>query len=186
MKRVLFTGLCLLLVGLPVRGQSADQKKATIAFLQGLQTSDGGFRPAPGQGRAGVRATAAALRALKYFGGGPRDRASCRDFVKGCFDKERGAFADRPGDRPDVASAAIGIMAIVELKMPAEPYADAVVKYLGENARDFEQLRIAAAGLEAKDSATPIAISSAATPSIHRSTVHHHMPIGVRSERAKA
>jgi prenyltransferase beta subunit len=150
MKRVLFTGLCLFFVGLPVRGQSADQKKATIAFLQGLQTSDGGFRQAPGQGgQAGVRATSSALRALKYFGGGPRDRASCRDFVKNCFDKERGVCADRPGDRPDVASAAIGIMAVVELKMPAEPYADAVVKYLGENARDFEQIRIAAAGLEA-------------------------------------
>src|SRR5205823_5941183 len=37
----------------------------------------------------------------------------------------------------------------VELKVSAEPYADAVVKYLGENARDFEQIRIAAAGLDA-------------------------------------
>src|SRR5262249_19135665 len=32
----------------------------------------------------------------------------------------------------------------------------------------------------------PMAISSAATPSIQRSTVHHHMPSAERSERAKA
>jgi hypothetical protein len=149
MKRVLLTGLCLLLVALPVRGQSADQKKATIAFLQNLQTRYGGFRQAPGDGPPGVRATSSALRALRYFGGKPRDRASCEDFVKRCFDRESGAFADRPGGKPDVASAAIGIMAVVELMIPPEPYADAVVKYLAENARDFEQIRIAAAGLEA-------------------------------------
>jgi prenyltransferase beta subunit len=148
-KRVLLAGLCLLLVGLPVRGQSADQKKATVAFLQNLQTAEGGFRQAPGPGKAGVRATSSALRALKYFGGAPRSAAACREFVKNCFDRERGAFADRPGDQPDVFSAAIGIMAVAELKMPTEPYADAVVKYLGESARDFEQVRIAAAGLEA-------------------------------------
>ena len=47
-------------------------------------------------------------------------------------------------------------------------------------------LGAAAAGLEANDMATPTAISSATTPSIQRSTVHHHTPIGERSERAKA
>jgi hypothetical protein len=149
MKRVLLTGLCLLPVALPVRAQSADQKKATIAFVQNLQSKYGGFRQAPGDGPPGVRATSSALRALKYFGGKPRDLTSCEDFVKRCFDKESGAFADRPGGKPDVASAAIGIMAVVGLKMPTEPYADSVVKYLGDNARDFEQIRIAAAGLEA-------------------------------------
>jgi prenyltransferase beta subunit len=155
MKRVLFIGVCLLLVPLPVRGQSTDQKKATVAFLQNLQTRDGGFRLAPGQGASGVRATSSALRALKYFGGGPRDLASCQDFVKRCFDKESGAFADRPGGKPDVASCAIGIMAVVELKMPTEPYADSVVRYLGESAQDFEQIRIAAAGLEAINKRPP-------------------------------
>ncbi len=47
-------------------------------------------------------------------------------------------------------------------------------------------IRAAAAGLAAKDISTPMKISSATTPSIQRSTVHHHTPSGERSERAKA
>ena len=47
-------------------------------------------------------------------------------------------------------------------------------------------IRAAAAGLAAKAMTTPMAISSATTPSIHLSTVHHHTPIAERSERAKA
>jgi hypothetical protein len=39
-------------------------------------------------------------------------------------------------------------MAVTELKMPADKYAPAAVKYLSENARSMEDIRIAAAGLE--------------------------------------
>src|SRR5262249_19345579 len=37
---------------------------------------------------------------------------------------------------------------VTELKMPLEPYADAAVKYLDENAKSFDEIRIAVAGLE--------------------------------------
>ena len=40
--------------------------------------------------------------------------------------------------------------------------------------------------LAAKAITTPMAISRPTIPSIQRSTVHHHMPMGERSERAKA
>src|SRR5262249_29749373 len=43
---------------------------------------------------------------------------------------------------------AVGIMAVVELGLPTEPYADGVLKYLGEHVTTFEEIRIAAAGLE--------------------------------------
>jgi prenyltransferase beta subunit len=144
----MLAGLCLLLVLGPARGQSAEEKKATIIYLQKLQTKGGGFVPAAGAEQPGVRATSSALRALKYFGGAARDRAACADFVRKCFDRDGGGFADRPGGKPDVPTTAIGMMAAVELKLPTAPYADAVTKYLGEHARDFEQIRIAAAGLE--------------------------------------
>jgi prenyltransferase beta subunit len=144
----MLAGLCLLLVLGPVRGQSPEEKKATIAYLQKLQTRGGGFVPAAGAEQPGVRATSSALRALRYFGGAARDRAACADFVKKCFDRDGGGFADRPGGKPDVPTTAIGMMAVVELQLPTAPYAGAVTKYLGEHARDFEQIRIAAAGLE--------------------------------------
>ena len=40
-------------------------------------------------------------------------------------------------------------MAVVELKMPVERYETKVVGYLGKNAKSFEEIRIAVAGLEA-------------------------------------
>jgi prenyltransferase beta subunit len=41
----------------------------------------------------------------------------------------------------------------VELKMPREKYVEPAVKFLVSNAKSFEEIRIAAAGLEAVDSA---------------------------------
>src|SRR5262249_19428955 len=63
--------------------------------------------------------------------------------------KDAGGFGDRPGGKPDVPTTAVGIMAVVEAGLPTEPYAGAVIKYLADNARTFEDIRIAAAGLEA-------------------------------------
>jgi len=97
-----------------------------------------------------TRHASAALRALKYFGGEPRDRGACVEFVKGCFDKDSGGFTDQPGKgKPDVILTAVGLMAVVELKMPQEPYVGPALAYLGKNAKTFEEIRMAAAGLEA-------------------------------------
>ncbi len=149
-------------VGLAVaRGQTPEQKKATIAYLQSLQAADGGFLPSKAEPKgdaeikSSLRATSSAVRALKYFGGEPKDKASAAKFVEGCFDKESGGFADRPGGKPDVPTTAIGLMAALSLGLPAERYAPPVVKYLGENAKDFDQIRIAAAGLEAAGQKAP-------------------------------
>jgi prenyltransferase beta subunit len=155
MKRLVPVVL-ILVVGLPaVRAQTAAEKAATVRYLQGLQASDGGFLPAapdPASNRlskSSLRATSAGLRALKYFGGAPRDRKAAAAFVGQCFDKETGGFADLPAGKPDVATTAVGLMAVVELKMPQEPFVAPAVKYLAERARTFEEIRIAAAGLEA-------------------------------------
>ena len=135
-------------------GQTPEQRKATIAYLRGLQVGDGGFKAAQiikstaPQPNSSLRASEAVLRALKYFGGEPRNREACAAFVQACFDEASGGFVDHPGGRPDVATTAVGIMAVVELKLPVEDYRDRVVKYLGEKSKTFEDIRIAAAGLE--------------------------------------
>lgn len=143
--------LAVLLAAPPaLRAQTAEQKQATIAYLQGLQLADGGFGPqATATSKSSLRATSSGLRALKYFGGDARDRPAAAAFVGRCFDKATGGFADQPGGKPDVLVTAVGLMAVVELKMPAEPYTSAGVKYLADNAKGFEDVRIAAAGLEA-------------------------------------
>jgi prenyltransferase beta subunit len=143
------------LAPLNARGQDPEQTKATIAYLQGLQTEASGFvarSAAPGSKEPNppsLRATTSALRALKYFGGKPKDSEACKRFVASCFDKASGGFADRPGAKPDVTTTAVGLMALVELKMPLDDYRDSAIKYLGTRVKTFEDIRIAAAGLEA-------------------------------------
>jgi prenyltransferase beta subunit len=149
MRRVFLAGLCLALVTAPARAQTPDEKKATVAWLGKLQTPDGGFQPAPGQAPSGLRATSSSLRALKYFGGEVPDREKAGAFVRSCFLKDSGGFADRPGGKPDVALTAVGLMALVELKLDTGPYESAALEYLGEHVKTFEDVRIAAAGLEA-------------------------------------
>jgi prenyltransferase beta subunit len=130
-------------------GQTPEQKQATIAYVCSLQTDSGGFRPSAKENEPSLRATTGALRALKYFGGEPRDRDRCREFVVSCFDKSTGGFADHPGGKPDVPTTAVGLMAMVDLKISPKGTADAAVKYLEENAKSFEDIRMAAAGVEA-------------------------------------
>ncbi len=136
MRSFFLAPLSVLIALVPLFGQSSPQQQATVAYLQACQQPDGGFLPAKpggasnGQARSSLRAITAALRALKYFGGEAHDRASCSRFVQRCFDKASGGFADSPGAPPDVVSTAVGIMALVELKLPVENYREATVRYL--------------------------------------------------------
>jgi prenyltransferase beta subunit len=70
-------------------------------------------------------------------------------FVLSCLDAKTGGFADSPGGKPDVIVTAVGLMALVELKVPTDKYEKAAIAFLADNAREFEQVRMAAAGLEA-------------------------------------
>jgi len=159
-RRTMPACLAALFCLVPARAQSPEQKQATIEYLRSLQTREGAFLPARGAAAPGLRATSSALRALKYFGGQPRDRAACVPFVKACFDRDSGGFTDQPGKgKPDVATTAVGLMAVVELKMPAGDYEGPAVAYLGKHARNFEEIRIAVAGLEAVGKLPPQAIA---------------------------
>src|SRR5262249_10976283 len=140
--------LVLLALLAPARGQSDNAK--TVAYLRELQTKEGGFLPAKGQEKPTLRATSSVVRALKYFGGEPKDREAAARFVASCFDETSGGFMDQPGQgRPDVATTAVGLMAVVELKVPSEKIIGPAVAFLAKNAKSHEEVRIAAAGLEA-------------------------------------
>src|SRR5207253_3118685 len=49
----------------------------------------------------------------------------------------------------DVATTAVGIMAVVDLKLAVKDFRDGVIGYLGKNVKTFEDIRIAAAAFEA-------------------------------------
>jgi prenyltransferase beta subunit len=141
--------LALVVLSRPTRAEPREQAKATVAYVRKLQTQQGGFAGDAGKTQPSLRATLAALRALKYCGGEVPDRSAAERFVKSCFEKESGGFADIPGGKPDVATTAVGAMALVELKLPTDPYEADVLRYLGAHVKSFEDIRIAAAGTEA-------------------------------------
>jgi prenyltransferase beta subunit len=143
-----------------VRADDAQDKAATIAYVQKLQTKSGGFLPAAAQDKdpktvPTLRATSAAVRALHYLGGKVPDLEACKRFVDSCHNVKSGGFADVPGGKPDVFTTAVGAMAIVELKMLPERYQQGAVEFLADNAKSFEEVRIAAAGLEALKRKSP-------------------------------
>lgn len=152
-RLVLLLAVCV--VATPARAESPEQAKATIAFLRRHQTTDGAFAADAEKKAPSLRATSAALRALKYWGAEVSDRAKIAEFVARCYDKESGGFADAPGGMPDVTATAIGIMALVELKAPTTAYEAGVFKFLGDNVKTFEEIRIAAAGLEGLEKRPP-------------------------------
>jgi hypothetical protein len=102
-----------------------------------------------------LRATSSGVRTLHYLGGEVPNREAAIKFVESCYDLATGGFSDMPKGKPDVTTTAIGLMAVVELKMPKEKYARDAIKYMTENAKGFDEIRIAAAGLESVKMASP-------------------------------
>ena len=136
----------------PLVAQETAPDKATIAYVQKLQTSTGGFlsvEPKPNVRLAPtLRSTSAAVRALKYLTAEIPDPDACKKYVASCFDPATGGVSDMPGGKPDVFTTSVGIMAVAELKMPLDKYGKPVVDYLAKHVQTFDDIRIAVAGLE--------------------------------------
>ena len=92
--------------------------------------------------------TNAGLRVLRHVGGSVPDILACVNYVKSCR-VPGGGFAPVPGGKPDVVTTALGLMAASELKIADSDMLRETVAFLGKNARSFEEVRMAAAGLEA-------------------------------------
>jgi hypothetical protein len=138
--------------------KDVEKKLANLKTAKWILTQaapDGGFYLAPQDPKAdakpvpSLRATNGAVRALKYLGFPllKGERAKHGAFVLTCYDPKTGAFAE-PGGKPDVAITAVGVMVAMELEVPKEKFAKAM-DYLKENAKTFEEIRIAAAAVEA-------------------------------------
>jgi predicted esterase len=132
--------------------QSPTELDQTAAAIAALQNSDGGFAAVPGQPST-LGATSSSLRILKYVGGTLPDILKAIEFVSQCVDPDNGGFAPTPGAKPDTLTTCTGIMALHELQLGegGQNLADRAVRYLMESVdpQNFEQVRLAAAALEA-------------------------------------
>jgi hypothetical protein len=126
--------------------------RPAIAFLGTLQTHSGGFvdvlPPKGKQPQPSLRLTRTALRSFRLLGARPADREAVIRYLKACYDPESGAFADRPGAKPDAISTAVGLMIFGELKLPVEPYVERGLKFMNDKTQGFEQIRMVASALE--------------------------------------
>jgi poly(3-hydroxybutyrate) depolymerase/prenyltransferase beta subunit len=155
MKRILLgLAICGFALVPSTRGQSPEDLERVSAQVAALQNADGGFSTAPG-GTSTLPTTSTAIRVLKNTGGSIRDVFACVRFVKSCADAESGGFAPIPGGKPDVRTTAVGLMAVAELKIPADDLAKKAIAYFSKNVREFEDIRIAVAGLEAVKKTSP-------------------------------
>jgi prenyltransferase beta subunit len=147
---VLVVSLCL--IGGLLAGPREAPLDQDTEFLNRLLNADGGYAPSPARPgtpvRSSLRATTAALRAMKYRGNPPADTTPTAAFVAKCFDHRAGGFGDFPGETPTVTTTAVGTMAAVELKLPSDRYRDAVIGYLNEKTKTLDDIRIAAAAFE--------------------------------------
>jgi prenyltransferase beta subunit len=154
MNKICLASLVCLLCLVPARAQTLDAqaKKQSIQYLLQLQTKEGSFVAETADSKQNakptLRATLSAVRALKYLDGKLANKEGCSKFVGDCFDKTAGGFADTPGGKVNVLSTALGLMAVADLGMPAETYQAAGLKYLEDNAKSFDDVRIASAALE--------------------------------------
>lgn len=126
-----------------------DQRQASILYLQSLRNADGGFRtsaaPAPSQ----VGNLTPVFRAYGYLEAEKVDRKSPVQFLESCWNNVSGAYADVPGGKVDVRSAAMGLMARVELKMPRDEHQEQCERFLIRNAETVADVYFAGAAFDA-------------------------------------
>jgi prenyltransferase beta subunit len=144
--------LALLLLPAFAFAQTADEKKATVKFIDSLRDPETGAwavnPPKDGEKlKPSLRAVNGAVNALKFFGGELTDKEKVTKFVLSCYDEKTGAFAE-PGDKPSVTMTSVGVLAATALGIDKAKYKKAM-DYLKGNAKTFEDYRIGAAAIEA-------------------------------------
>lgn len=126
---------------------AVKEKLATLKYVQSLRDATTGAYKVTADGKPSLRACNGAVRAIKTLGGEITGADKLTAFVLSCYDPATGAFAE-PGGKPDVAITSVGVMAAAELGIPKEKYKGAM-GYLAKHAKAFEEVRIAAAAVEA-------------------------------------
>lgn len=126
----------------------APSEPELAARIAAHQNDDGGFAAAPGQPST-LGATNSSIRVLGFLGGSIPDPLKAIGFITSCQDPETGGFSQTPGGKPDVGTTASGLMALGALQATSPDRVARAVAYLAEHARSYEEVRIAAAGLEA-------------------------------------
>lgn len=138
----------------PAAAQAPAELGRTASYMAKFQNPDGGFAGKVG-GASSLGATSSAVRTLGFVGGSIPEVARCIAYVKSCYDPTTGGFAPTPGGQADVSTTAVGLMAVAALKLDLAPFAEGATGFFSKNAKAFEEVRMAAAGMEAAKATSP-------------------------------
>jgi len=128
-------------------GQPARAEDSIVAAVLALQDPQTGAFRVSSESPPSLRACNGAVKILRTRRAEIPQRRELIQFVRGCYDGLAGHFQE-PGQKPTVAINAIGLMLIRELDLPREEFAGAL-RYLAKEATTWEDIRIAAAAVEA-------------------------------------
>ena len=128
----------------------AAQELSPLKFVDSLENPLGGYWPNLGaKGKSSsLRATVAALRVYKYEGKVLPNFEKHRDFMLSCWHEKDSGFADFPGGPTDVILTAVGLMGARDGAFLNDEKRTLGTKYLVDNAKNFEEIRMASAFLE--------------------------------------
>ena len=127
----------------------AAQELSALKFVDSLENPIGGYWPnlaAKGKSSS-LRATVAALRVYKYEGKALPNFEKHRNFMLSCWHEKDSGFADFPGGPTDVILAAVGLMGARDGAFLNNEKRTLGTKYLIDNAKNFEEIRMASAFL---------------------------------------
>lgn len=129
---------------------------SSLQYVNSLENPNGGFWPnfSNKGAKSSLRATVSALRVYKYEGVKMTNYEKHQKFISSCWDSKIQGFADYPGGPVDVILTAVGLMGARDGGFLDDKTRFEGRKYLVENSKSFEEIRMASAYL-ADESPSP-------------------------------
>lgn len=109
----------------------------------------GGYKHSPADKEPTISATLMGLRTFRYLGVERENVARQREFLLGRFDEKKAAFVETGKTEPDALANAFALMLMGELRMPEDVHAVSARDYVVAEAKSFDEIYLAMAGLQA-------------------------------------
>jgi prenyltransferase beta subunit len=132
--------------------QTKEETAATLKWIDSLRDpATGAWAVTPAKTgemlKPSLRACNGAVKAIRHLGAEPTDLDKVKKFVLSCYDEKTGSFSE-PGGKPDASITSVGVITAIEVGIERIKIEKAM-EYIKTNCKNFEDVRLAAAAVEA-------------------------------------
>ncbi len=132
--------------------QAKEEATATLKWIETLRDpATGAWAASPAKTgeklKPSLRACNGAVKAIRHLGAEPTDLDKVKKFVLSCYDEKAGSFSE-PGGKPDASITSVGVIVALEVGIERDKIKGAM-EYIKTNCKNFEDVRLAAAAVEA-------------------------------------